>query len=90
MHTFHGHVFDGYFGAASRAIVIAERGLARISDAIVVVSESVSADHRDLPRRAAARKSTSFGWASISGGCAKWSVIAAGCAANSRFRPTQS
>ena len=42
VHTFHGHVFDGYFGAAaSRAIVMAERGLARISDAIVVVSDSV-------------------------------------------------
>jgi glycosyltransferase involved in cell wall biosynthesis len=42
VHTFHGHVFDGYFGPwASRAIVLAERGLARLSDAIVVVSESV-------------------------------------------------
>jgi glycosyltransferase involved in cell wall biosynthesis len=45
VHTFHGHVFDGYFGPyASRSIVMAERVLARLSDAIVVVSESVKRD----------------------------------------------
>jgi glycosyltransferase involved in cell wall biosynthesis len=45
VHTFHGHVFEGYFGPyASRSIVMAERALARLSDAIVVVSESVKRD----------------------------------------------
>ncbi len=45
VHTFHGHVFDGYFGPyTSRAIVMAERSLARLSDAIVVVSAGVKRD----------------------------------------------
>ena len=45
VHTFHGHVFDGYFGPyASGAIVMAERHLARLSDALVVVSASVKRD----------------------------------------------
>lgn len=45
VHTFHGHVFDGYFGPyTSRAVVMAERTLARLSDALVVVSASVKRD----------------------------------------------
>ena len=39
VHTFHGHVFEGYFGpCVARAIIFVERMLARISDAIVVIS----------------------------------------------------
>jgi glycosyltransferase involved in cell wall biosynthesis len=40
VHTYHGHVFHGYFGALkSRVIVAIERLLARTTDRIVVVSE---------------------------------------------------
>ncbi len=39
VHTFDGHVFEGYFGTpASRVIVTAERWLARSTDAIVTVA----------------------------------------------------
>jgi glycosyltransferase involved in cell wall biosynthesis len=42
IHTFHGHVLEGYFsGWKSRAFVAAERGLARVSDALVAVSPAV-------------------------------------------------
>jgi glycosyltransferase involved in cell wall biosynthesis len=45
VHTFHGHVFDGYFGRRmSAAVVSLERALAYISDAIIVVSESVKSE----------------------------------------------
>lgn len=55
VHTFHGHVFDGYFGAAgSRAAVAAERVLARLADRVVAVSDEVGRDltdrHRVVPR----------------------------------------
>ncbi len=40
VHTFHGHVFDGYFApAVSAAIRQTERWLARITDHVVVLSE---------------------------------------------------
>jgi glycosyltransferase involved in cell wall biosynthesis len=40
VHTYHGHVFHGYFGALkTRAIVAIERLLARTTDRILVVSE---------------------------------------------------
>jgi glycosyltransferase involved in cell wall biosynthesis len=39
VHTFHGHVFDGYFGpVASAAVQRTERALARLSDLIVTIS----------------------------------------------------
>jgi glycosyltransferase involved in cell wall biosynthesis len=42
VHTFHGHVLDGYFGAGrQRAFVELERWLARRSDLLVAVSEEV-------------------------------------------------
>lgn len=42
VHTFHGHVLEGYFsGWRSRAILAAERRLARSSDALVAVSPAV-------------------------------------------------
>ena len=42
VHTFHGHVLEGYFsGPATTAIVAAERGLARLTDALVAVSPAV-------------------------------------------------
>ncbi len=40
VHTYHGHVFRGYFGSAKTALIVAiERALARITDRIVVLSE---------------------------------------------------
>jgi glycosyltransferase involved in cell wall biosynthesis len=41
VHTFHGHVFEGYFPPlASLAITFAERVLARVGDAVVALSPS--------------------------------------------------
>jgi glycosyltransferase involved in cell wall biosynthesis/SAM-dependent methyltransferase len=55
VHTFHGHVFDGYFGTAgSRAAVAVERLLARLADRVVAVSDEVGRDlserYRVVPR----------------------------------------
>jgi glycosyltransferase involved in cell wall biosynthesis len=42
IHTFHGHVLEGYFsGWKGRAFLATERGLARMSDALVAVSPAV-------------------------------------------------
>lgn len=42
VHTFHGHVFDGYFSPAkTRAFLAIERALARRTQRILTVSESV-------------------------------------------------
>lgn len=45
IHTFHGHVFDGYFSPfKAKLFAIIERALACFTDKIVVVSESVKDD----------------------------------------------
>jgi glycosyltransferase involved in cell wall biosynthesis len=45
VHTFHGHVFEGYFGPwATRAVILMERLLARVTTRIVAVSEKQAAD----------------------------------------------
>jgi glycosyltransferase involved in cell wall biosynthesis len=45
VHTFHGHVLEGYFGAPiSRGIVALERRLARETDRIVAVSHATADD----------------------------------------------
>lgn len=45
VHTYHGHVLEGYFGKAQTAIFIAlERGLAHITDAIVAISPAIRTD----------------------------------------------
>jgi glycosyltransferase involved in cell wall biosynthesis len=53
VHTFHGHVFRGYWGPAmSRLAVAVERLLARFATAIVTVSENVRSElisHRIAP-----------------------------------------
>jgi glycosyltransferase involved in cell wall biosynthesis len=42
VHTFHGHVLEGYFSEwKSRALLATERGLARMTDALVAVSPAV-------------------------------------------------
>jgi glycosyltransferase involved in cell wall biosynthesis len=49
IHTFHGHVLEGYFpGWKSRAFLATERGLARISDALVAVSPAIRDELLDL------------------------------------------
>lgn len=45
VHTFHGHVFHGYWGALiSKGIVVVEQILSRLSTAILTVSEKVKTD----------------------------------------------
>jgi glycosyltransferase involved in cell wall biosynthesis len=45
VHTFHGHVLEGYFASpANSAFVIAERRLARRTDALVAVSDATRDD----------------------------------------------
>src|SRR5262245_15617285 len=42
IHTYHGHVLEGYFGSATTSVFIAlERALARVSDVIVAISPAV-------------------------------------------------
>ncbi len=55
IHTFHGHVFHGYFGpAATRLIIAIERMLARVTTRVVALSESqakeLSETYRICPR----------------------------------------
>ena len=46
VHTFHGHVFDGYFSRTkSRFFILIERVLARMTDVIIAISET---QRRDL------------------------------------------
>ncbi len=45
VHTFHGHVLEGYFGRLASAVYrLLERWLARITDGLVAVSEATAAD----------------------------------------------
>jgi glycosyltransferase involved in cell wall biosynthesis len=49
VHTFHGHVLDGYFSpAVGRAFIEAERRLARRTDVIVAVSPEIRDELLDL------------------------------------------
>jgi glycosyltransferase involved in cell wall biosynthesis len=49
VHTFHGHVFEGYFGRPmASAVVWAERGLAHITSCIIAISQTQA---RDLTER---------------------------------------
>jgi glycosyltransferase involved in cell wall biosynthesis len=57
VHTFHGHVFDGYFNPlVSRAFVAIERLLARGTDAIVTISprqrDDITLRYKITPRHA--------------------------------------
>jgi glycosyltransferase involved in cell wall biosynthesis len=54
VHTYHGHVFEGYFSAfASRSVVFAERALGRITDAVVTISPQqlgeITREYRVVP-----------------------------------------
>lgn len=57
VHTFHGHVFDGYFSPAkTRFFIETERALARLSDHILSISEQQRVDLTERYRIAPARK----------------------------------
>ena len=57
VHTFHGHVFEGYFSSlATRIFVFIERMLARVTDCIVTVTESQRHDLVSKYRIAPAEK----------------------------------
>ncbi len=57
VHTFHGHVFDGYFPRPlTWAIVAVERVLARFTDCLVAVSESQRRELWEVYRVAPAEK----------------------------------
>ena len=57
VHTFHGHVFEGYFSrAASLLFVWIERFLARLTDVIIAVSETQKRDLSEKFRIAPAKK----------------------------------
>ena len=48
VHTFHGHVFHGYFGALkSRFFIVTEQLVARITDAVITISEGLRAELLD-------------------------------------------
>ena len=45
VHTYHGHVLDGYFSAtATRVFIALERALAHVSDRIVAISPAIRAE----------------------------------------------
>jgi len=57
VHTFHGHLFHGYFGPfKSHVLVMIERAFARLADRVVAVSEQVKHDLADVYRVCAAAK----------------------------------
>jgi glycosyltransferase involved in cell wall biosynthesis len=51
VHTYHGHVLEGYFGAAKTAtFIMLERMLARCSDAIIAISPAIRQELLDHHR----------------------------------------
>jgi glycosyltransferase involved in cell wall biosynthesis len=59
VHTFHGHVFRGYFGPAkTRFFVGVERGLARLTTRLVALSDGLVDELADRYRIAAASRFT--------------------------------
>jgi glycosyltransferase involved in cell wall biosynthesis len=57
VHTFHGHLFQGYFGPrASRLVQRVERGLARVTDLTIAISDSQRSDLVDRFRIAPAER----------------------------------
>ena len=61
VHTYHGHVFRGYFSpAASRLVVRVEQGLARLTDRLVAVGPTIAAELTDRYRIAPGAKVTTI------------------------------
>jgi glycosyltransferase involved in cell wall biosynthesis len=59
VHSFHGHIFRGYFpSSTSRLFVFIERALAKMTHRIVTVSESIKRDLVDVYRICSAEKVT--------------------------------
>jgi glycosyltransferase involved in cell wall biosynthesis len=51
LHTFHGHLFHGYFSPTkSKVLVLIERALATLADSVVAVSQRVKHDLADVYR----------------------------------------
>jgi glycosyltransferase involved in cell wall biosynthesis len=51
LHTYHGHVLDGYFGKAATSVFInLERLLAKVSDRIVAISPAIRQDLLEIYR----------------------------------------
>jgi glycosyltransferase involved in cell wall biosynthesis len=51
IHTYHGHVLDGYFSAAAtRVFITLERLLARVSDRLVAIAPAIRAELQDKYR----------------------------------------
>lgn len=51
VHTYHGHVLDGYFSPLMTTVFITlERGLARLSDAIIAISPAIRDELQDTYR----------------------------------------
>jgi glycosyltransferase involved in cell wall biosynthesis len=51
VHTYHGHVLEGYFGSTTTSLFIGfERAMARVSDAIVAISPAIRRELLDLYR----------------------------------------
>jgi glycosyltransferase involved in cell wall biosynthesis len=72
VHTFHGHVFEGYFSrAATTAILDVERALALLSNAIVAISPRQRADLTERFRVAPPQKThlvpLGFDWCNFDG-----------------------
>ena len=45
IHTYHGHIFEGYFGApTTRLFLLIERMLGRRTDALIAISEQIKSD----------------------------------------------
>lgn len=59
VHTFHGHVFEGYFGALkTRLFVTLEQATARITDVVLTLTQSLRRDLADKFRIARAERIT--------------------------------
>ncbi|MEO1228220.1 MAG: glycosyltransferase [Myxococcota bacterium] len=57
LHTFHGHVFDGYFSKRKTQVFLqVERGLARVTDRILAISDQQRRDLVDTYRIAPSSK----------------------------------
>jgi len=74
VHTYHGHVFDGYFGALKTRMYLAiERILGRLSTQVIAVSESqqeeICLEYRVVPREKISVIHNGFELEGFSRGC---------------------
>jgi glycosyltransferase involved in cell wall biosynthesis len=72
VHTYHGHVFHGYFGTAKTRIYLAiERALGRLTSCVIAISpsqrEELSGDYEVVPRQKIVVIQNGFDLAAFSG-----------------------